>query len=120
MRFLRLCLLFNLRRHDFAALDIEREDRVELPLLEDEAAKPRPFCNCDKAEGVRPVAVAGALCVKFLEPEPDLLAGGRDDELLTLVLIDDEPAEPIDQPFVKDARRAAFASTWSRMILNRV
>ncbi len=117
---LGLCLLFNLRRYDFAALDVEREDRVELPLFEDEAAKPSPFCDCDEAKGVGPVAVPGALRVEFLKPEPDLLAGSRDNELLTLVLIDDELTEPVDQPFVKDARRAAFASTWSRMILNRV
>lgn len=117
---LGLCLLFNLPRHDFSALDVESKDGVELPLLEDEAAKPRPFCDCDKAKGAGPVAVASALRVELLKPEPDLLAGSRDDELLPLVLIDDKPAEPIDQPFVKDARRAAFASTWSRMILNRV
>lgn len=104
-------LLFNLPRHDFAALDVESKDGVELPLLEDEAAKPRPLCDCDEAKGVGSVAVPGALRIEFLEPEPDLLAGRRNEELFTLVLIDDKPAEPIDQPFVKDARRAAFAST---------
>lgn len=111
MRLLWLWLLFRLGRHDFAALDVESEDRVELPLFEDEAAKPRPFCNCDEPEGVRPVAVAGALRVEFLKPEPDLLPGGRYDELLALMLIDYELAEPVDQPFVKELRRAAFAST---------
>lgn len=111
MGLLGLCLLFNLPRHDFAALDVESKDGVELPLFQDEAAEPRPFCDCDEAEGVRPVAVASALRVEFLKPEPDLLAGGRDDERFTLVLIDDELAEPVDQPFVKEARRAAFAST---------
>lgn len=120
MLLLWLRLLFNLRRHDFAALDVESEDRVELPLFQDEAAKPRPFCDRDKAEGIGPVAVAGALRVELLKPEPDLLSGSRDDELFPLVLIDDELAEPVDQPFVKELRRAAFASTWSRMILNRV
>ncbi|AUX76413.1 hypothetical protein NXT3_CH01845 [Sinorhizobium fredii] len=82
-----------------------------MPLLEDEAAKPRPFRDCDKAEGIGPVAVAGALRIELLEPKPDLLAGGRDDELPPLLLIDDKLTEPVDQPFVKDARRAAFAST---------
>ena len=94
-----------------AALDIEGEDRVELPLLKDEATKPRPFCDCDKAEGVGPVAIAGALRVQFLKPEPNLLAGRRYRQLLALMLIDDKLAEPADQPLVKELRRAAFAST---------
>ncbi|WP_245299023.1 hypothetical protein [Sinorhizobium sp. GL28] len=108
---LGLCLLLNLRRHDFAALDVESEDGVELPLFQDEAAKPRPFCYCDKPESIWPVAIAGALRVELLKPEPDLLTGGRHHQLLALMLIDDEPTKPVDQPFVKELRRAAFAST---------
>ncbi|WP_177235761.1 MULTISPECIES: hypothetical protein [unclassified Ensifer] len=111
MRLFGLWLLFGLRRQGLATFDVKGKDRVELPLFEDEAAKPRPFCDCDKAEGIWPVAVAGALAIQLLEPEPDLLAGGRDDELFPLVLIDDEPTELVDQPFVKELRRAAFAST---------
>lgn len=91
-----------------------------MPLFEDEAAEPRPFCDCDKAEGVRPVAIACALRVKFLEPEPDLLAGRRNRQLLALVLIDDKLTESVDQPLVKEPRRTARTSTCSRMIRNLV
>ncbi len=82
-----------------------------MPLFQDEAAKPRPFCDCNEAEGVGPVAVAGALRIQFLKPEPDLLAGRRNGQLLALMLIDDKLAKPVDQPLVKELRRAAFAST---------
>ncbi|MDP9630090.1 UNVERIFIED_ORG: hypothetical protein J2W85_002151 [Ensifer adhaerens] len=94
-----------------AAFDVECEDRVKLPLFQDEAAKPRPFCDCDEPEGVGPIAVTGALRVEFLKPEPDLLAGRRYRQLLALMLIDDKLAEPVDQLLVKELRRAAFAST---------
>lgn len=89
-------------------------------MLEDEAAKPRPFSNCLKPESVGPIAVPGTLAVQLSEPPPDLLAGGGNSELLTFVLIDDELAEPIDQLLVKEPRRTARTSTCSRMIRNLV
>lgn len=91
-----------------------------MPLLQDEAAKPRPFSNCLKPESIGPVAVPGALAVQFAEPPPNLLAGGGDSELITFVLIDDKLAEPVDQPLVKEPRRTARTSTCSRMIRNLV
>ncbi len=110
----RLILL----RHNFAALQVHRQDGVQLPLLEDEAAKPRPFSNCLKPKSIGPIAVAGALAVQFPEPIPDLLTGRRHDNLLAVLLILDQLAEPADELGVKDERRTALTSICSRMIRN--
>lgn len=69
-------------------------------------------------EGIGAVAVARALAIKFPKPVPDLFTGCGNLEFSALVLLDDQSAEAVDKAGVKERRRTALASIWSRMIRN--
>lgn len=114
----RLFLLDRFLRHELATLQIHGDEGVKLPLPKRNAAKARPLGDSLKPYRIRTETIPGALTVEFAEPVPDLLPCHRYRDFLPFVLIDDEPTKPRDQLLVKELRRTALTSTWSRMILN--
>lgn len=103
-----------------ASHHVHADQCAPLPIVRLVAGEAFPRIQIAEPDRIVIEAVIASVIVQFLEPVPGALSRARYLRPFAGVPVLQALAERRNQPFKKAARRPAFASTCSRMNLNRV